>query len=199
MTENVEVHPVTPDRWDDLVELFGRDRGANSGCWCLWYRIPRAGWTTGERERRNRRNRETMRGIVAQGRVPGLLAYLDGRPVGWASVAPREEFPVIERSRTTKPVDDRPAWAIVCFYIHARHRKQGVGTALLEAAVDHARANGAMLVEAYPADPAVGKIANPMAWYGLVPMFEAAGFREVARRSDRRPVMRRELRPRRKA
>jgi len=35
----LEVHPLTKDRWKDLVELFGRP-GASivRGCWCMYYR-----------------------------------------------------------------------------------------------------------------------------------------------------------------
>jgi GNAT superfamily N-acetyltransferase len=136
-----------------------------------------------------------MSRLVADRRIPGLLAYLEGGPVGWVSVAPREQFPRVERSPTTRPIDDRPAWSIVCFYIHRNHRREGVGTALLRAAVEHARKHGARLIEGYPVDPAKGRVPNPEAYYGLLPMFEAAGFREVDRRSEWRPIVRRIVRP----
>ncbi len=86
--------------------------------------------------------REMLRSIVDD-RVPGLLAYEDGLPVGWVSLGPREEFGRIQRSRVTKAVDDVPVWSIVCFVIDRHHRGSGVGTALLEAAVAYARAHGA--------------------------------------------------------
>jgi GNAT superfamily N-acetyltransferase len=191
---NVEVQPLTPERWDDLVELFGPERGAYGGCWCMFFRHSARAFAEGARAG-GAQNRSALKRIVDSGRVPGLLAYLDGRPVGWVSVAPREEFGRIERSPITKRVDDRPAWSIVCFYIHRRHRGSGVATALLEAAVDHARASGARLVEAYPMDQAMGKIPNAGGFYGLLSMFERAGFQEMVRRSRRRPIVRRRLRP----
>lgn len=189
--EAIEVRPVTPSRWDDLVELFG----ASGGCWCMWFRVTQAEFTPGARDR-GRDNRRALRSLVEEGKVPGLLAYQDGRPVGWVSVAPREEFGRVERSPSTKPVDDRPAWAIVCFYIDRRHRGEGVASALLDAAVDHARRHGARIVEGYPIDPREGRVPNAEGYYGVVSMFERAGFREAARRSRRRPVMRRRVRPR---
>ena len=196
-TRGIEVRPLTPDRWDDLVELFG-ERGAYGGCWCMYFRLG-SEFQEGARDH-GRKNRAAMQRIVRARRVPGLLGYLDGRPVGWVSVAPRQEFGKIERARSTRPVDDRPAWSIVCFYIDRRHRGRGVASALLRAAVDHARANGARLVEAYPVDPKRrAKIPNSEAYYGVVPMFEAAGFREVERRIPWRPIMRRALRPPRRS
>jgi GNAT superfamily N-acetyltransferase len=193
---DVEVHPVTPGRWRDLVELFGEERGAYGGCWCMYFRLASTEFHEGARDH-GRRNRAAMKAIVGSGSTPGLLAYMDGGPVGWVSVAPREEFGKIGRARSTKPVDDKPAWSIVCFYIDRHHRGDGVGTALLRAAVDYAREKGARLVEGYPVDPRRGKIPNAEAYYGLVSMFESAGFREVERRTPSRPIMRRALRPRR--
>jgi GNAT superfamily N-acetyltransferase len=192
--ERVAVRPLTPERWRDLVELFGPERGANRGCWCMWFRLSPRAFDDGANEG-GRKNRAALKRIVDGGRVPGLLAYLDDRAVGWVSMAPREEFPRIERSPRTRPPDDRPAWSIVCFYIRRGHRSAGVATALLRAAVDHARSAGARLVEAYPVDPAGGRISNGEGYWGLLPMYERAGFREVERRLPRRPIVRRAVRP----
>jgi GNAT superfamily N-acetyltransferase len=189
----VEVHPVTAARWDDLVKLFGWERGAYGGCWCMWFRVTQREFA----ENGNPGNRAAMKAIVEDGRVPGLLAYLEGEPVGWVSLAPREGFGRIERSRILQPVDDKPVWSIVCFYIHRKHRREGVGAALLEETVAHARDRGARMLEAYPVDTRGGRIESAGAFVGTMAMFERAGFREVARRSYRRPIMRRGLRPRR--
>jgi GNAT superfamily N-acetyltransferase len=188
----LEVHPLTPDRWPDLVELFGETRGAYSGCWCMYFRQTNAEFSEGARKG-GPKNRDALKGIVDGGRVPGLLGYLDGRPVGWVSVAPREEFGRVERSRSTKPIDERPAWAIVCFYLDRHHRGQGVATGLLDAAVAYAERNGATLVEGYPIDPGDDGVPNAEAYYGIASMFERAGFEQVAARTPKRRVMRREL------
>lgn len=188
----LDVHPVTPDRWNDLAALFG-PKGACAGCWCMFFRhTGREHWALG-----NEGNRRAMRNIVGRHEAPGLLAYADGAPIGWVSVAPREEYPRIVRSPVTRPVDDRPAWAVVCFFLSPEARGKGVAQALLAAAVDHARANGARIVEGYPHDTDVAPVNADDAYVGLLRWFHEAGFREVARRSRSRPVVRRSVRPRR--
>ena len=180
-----EIHPVTPERWDDLVALFSRHK-VTDGCWCMWFRQTaeetRRGWGPG--------NRAALEELVRAGRVPGLLAYADGRPVGWVSVAPRDEFGRVERSRILKPVDDEAVWSVVCFFVDPSARGGGLAAALLEAAVDHAAAHGARLVEGYPVDRD-SRVDPSGAYYGVGSMFRDAGFTEVARRKADRPIVRR--------
>jgi GNAT superfamily N-acetyltransferase len=185
---SVEIRPATQSRWKDLVRLFGPN-GASANCWCMWWRMRSA-----EFDRATPRSkRDALRRLVTDGRAPGLLAYRDGEPVGWVSVAPREEYGRLERSPTLKRVDDTPVWSIVCFYVDRRHRGDGVARALLRGAVDHAARGGATAVEAYPVDPARRTYASAEAYTGVVPLFEEAGFREVARRGSR-PILRRTVR-----
>jgi GNAT superfamily N-acetyltransferase len=189
VTHGIVFKTLTPSRWDDLVELFG-ERGAYGGCWCMFFRMPQSEFGEGARNK-GRGNRRAFKELVDRRKIPGLLAYVDGRPVGWCSVAPRSQFGRVERSSTTKPVDDEDGvWSIVCFYIDRRHRGRGVGSALLSAAVEHARKKGARIVEGYPIDSSVRKVPNSEGYYGLLSMFEAAGFEEVARRTQSRPLMR---------
>ena len=138
-------------------------------------------------------NRAGFAKIVASGRVPGLLAYAGDRPVGWVSIGPREEYARLARSPVMKPVDDVPVWSITCFVIDKDHRGEGVATALLDAAVDYARSRGAVAVEGYPVEPRKDTMPPVFAWMGFASMFHKAGFDEIARRSDTRPLMRRTL------
>ncbi len=135
-------------------------------------------------------NRIALQRLVDDYEVPGLLAYDNGVIVGWVSLGPREVFSRLQRSRVTKPVDDVPVWAITCFVISSRHRRAGVATELLRAAVDYARSQGATAVEGYPVEPRKDDMPAIYAWMGLASMFTEAGFVEIARRSDHRPVMR---------
>ena len=180
----LRLHPLTPDRWPDLETLFG-PRGACAGCWCMWWRLPRADF---ERQR-GEANRQALKALVDAGQVLGLLAYLGGRPVGWCAVGPRESYPALARSRILKPVDDRAVWSVVCFFVDRRNRGHGVTGALLRAAVEYARERGASIVEGYPVEPQ-GRSADAFVYTGLASTFRKAGFIEVARRSETRPVMR---------
>lgn len=183
------IRPVTPTRWTDLTELAG-ERGFQSGCWCMWWRLSSKDFQARDAGER----RERLRSLVASGTTPGLLAYLNGSPVGWIAVAPRSEYPRLERSTKLYPVDDAPAWAISCFYVHRAHRRQGITEALVDAAVDHAAAQGAEQVEAYPIDTGGAARASADLFTGTLATFLAAGFTEVTRRSGR-PIVRKQLSP----
>ena len=121
-----EFYRLTPQRWADFEELFG-PRGATGGCWCMWWRLTARDFDAQKGEA----NRRSMQAIVGSGHVPGILAYHEGHLVGWCSVAPREEFPRLGRSRILKPVDDEPVWSMVCFFIAKSYRRKGVARRLL--------------------------------------------------------------------
>jgi GNAT superfamily N-acetyltransferase len=117
-------------------------------------------------------------GVV--GVAPGVLAYLDGEPVGWAGIAPRSELHPFEHSRKIPHVDDLPAWSLWCLRVRPGYRGRGVTRALIEGGVDYARENGAPVVESYPVDNGGGKVDTTMAFVGTRAMFERAGFAKVA-------------------
>jgi GNAT superfamily N-acetyltransferase len=137
------------------------------------------------------RNRESFKRIVDSGNVPGILAYVDSQPVGWCSIAPRESFPKLERSRILKRVDDKPVWSVVCFFITKAFRRKGLSVELLKAAVNYAAKHGAEIVEGYPIEPKKSQTpADGFAYTGLASAFHRVGFTEVVRRSETRPIMR---------
>jgi GNAT superfamily N-acetyltransferase len=195
--EGIEVHPVTLDRWDDMVALFNTSP-VMSSCWCMSPRVRASEFSRFGSESR-RRNREAMHGLVASGTIPGLLAYVGGRPVGWISVGPREQFARLQHSPALRPVDDLPVWSIVCFYTDPAYRRQGITGALIQAAVQHAAAHGAKAVEAYPI-AAWGESVGPGdAYTGTAGTFRELGFEEVRISSSRsrgqpRIIMRYDLR-----
>jgi GNAT superfamily N-acetyltransferase len=184
----IEIHPLTTDRWEDLVSLFG-ERGACGGCWCMWWRLARSEFE----RRKGAGNRRALRRIVGAGRVPGLIAYVGGAAAGWCSVAPRDDYPVLERSRVLRRVDERPVWSVVCFFIARPHRRTGLASRLLESAVSYAREKGASIVEGYPVEPRRSPMPDAFAYTGIASIFLRAGFAEAARRSPTRPIMRRYL------
>jgi GNAT superfamily N-acetyltransferase len=189
----LRIEPLTADRWGDLVELFGRPGASVArGCYCMFYRrsgkhdVP-AGMTYSEA------NKRALKSLVDHGVAPGLIGYDNGRPIGWVSLGPREDYARLERSPVMKPVDEKPVWSIICFVVDPKARHRGVAEAMLKGAVTWARKQGATLLEAYPCDKPA-KASDDSMWFGAKRMFDRAGFVEVARRKPTRPVMRKSLR-----
>jgi GNAT superfamily N-acetyltransferase len=124
---------------------------------------------------------------------PGLLAYLEDEPVGWCAVEPRRSYSRILASqivqKTREPLDADDVWSVSCFVVRVGYRRRGVSAALLHAAIEHARSNGARILEAYPSDPRVKKLSSADLYHGVLPTFEAAGFETVARPNDHRALV----------
>ena len=183
---NVTVRPLTPDLWPKLEELFGRV-GACNGCWCMYWRI---GGAYSQRPRD--KNKAAFRRIVKKGPPPGLLAFDGDKAVGWAQVTPRTALPALEHGRFTQKVDDVPVWSLSCFFVRKGYRGKGVMTALLKAAIEHARAMKAPALEAYPIKTET-KRGNATMYTGVASSFERAGFKTVAVPAAHRPLMRLQL------
>jgi len=147
-------------------------------------------------EQKGARNKAAFRKIVSDGPSPGVLACSGGESVGWCAVAPREVHARLENSRVLARVDDQPVWSITCFFVAKPFRRAGVSVKLLKAAVAHATALGAKIVEGYPVEPKKDPMPDVFAWTGIASAFRKAGFKEVARRSPVRPLMRFEVRGR---
>ncbi|MEZ0069072.1 GNAT superfamily N-acetyltransferase [Streptacidiphilus sp. MAP12-20] len=189
-----EVRPVTAGRWPELEAFFGPS-GAYSNCWCAWWRVSSPEFKEGCAER-GAGNRALLERLTREGAEPGLLAYEAGKPVGWVALAPRPQYPRLLRSPNLRPAPetDDPAdariWSLTCFWIPRAQRGRGVATALLAAALTHAREHGATALEAYPVDTGDERGAPASLYTGTVGMFERAGFHEVLRRRAKRPVVR---------
>lgn len=193
----LEIHPLTRDRFADLASLFGQG-GDPKWCWCAWYRLRSVDFATATAADNRQVLERAVHETAEDGRAPGLVAYHGGEPVGWVSLGPRGDYERLQHSKVLGPVDDSPVWSIVCFVVARRSRGQGVATALLDAAMDYARDHGATLLEAYPVDTSDGRVAAATAFKGTLAMYERAGFEVVAhRRANRtsapRPIVRREV------
>jgi GNAT superfamily N-acetyltransferase len=190
---DVDVAPLTSDRIEDLAALFA-EGGDPKNCWCAFWRVRGGswkGWTAAK-------NRPVVESLAANDPAPGLVAYADGRLVGWVSLGPREDFERLERSKVLARIDDRPVWSIVCFVVSKSVRGRGVAHSLLAAAVAYARDHGASMLEAYPVDPSRGRVSAAAAFMGPLPMYERLGFDVVDRRkwnatAPVRPIVRLDL------
>jgi GNAT superfamily N-acetyltransferase len=191
---SVRVLPATADRWDDVVRVFGRRGDDPSWCWCRLFlgsgidEPSDAAVSTPD-------NREALRREIAQAAIPpGLIAYIGDDPVGWTRVGRRSAFPGVGGNRALARVleNDPEAWWVTCFAIDSRHRRSGVGSALLKAAVTFARKHGATAVEGHPVDVAAlkaARVSGSALYTGTMAMFVAAGFSDIARTFPTRPVM----------
>ena len=173
--------PVTPANWSDLESLFER-RGGPRHCYCMVNREMEPKYSRADSPAK----RAAMQDFVERGVPVGVLAYHDGEPVGWCSVAPLSTH-IRLRTRDCEVVDS-PAdvvWSISCFYIVTGFRRQGLVKRLATAAVEYAKSNGATVVEAYPVLP------DSPSWryMGFVPTFTALGFKQVGMSGKRRHIM----------
>lgn len=191
---DLEIHPLTADRWHDLVDLFGPERGASSGCWCMWPLLRGRDWQAMTRVER----RDAFHDRVSGGPAPGLLSYRDGLAVGWVAFGPRQNYVRFQLAKNSAPLASDTAkqlgstFAVTCFYMRRGYRKAGQMSQLLEAAAAHAAQCGASHLDACPIDP-----DKPLQWgegfVGIASVFRNCGFEEIARRSPRRPLMRKAL------
>ena len=182
---SVRIEPATQDRWNDVAAAFGRQASNPASCWCQRFRVHDA-----------RNNRDALQSELHAAKVPiGLLAYVDDQPVGWTRVVPRRTLPGVLNNRALRRIlaEDENAWWVTCFVVRREHRGTGIGMALLWAAVDHARRNGASALEGHPVDVGqlqASNVSGSALFTGTLGMFKAAGFEEIGRTYRSRPVLR---------
>jgi GNAT superfamily N-acetyltransferase len=179
-SSDFEFHPLSPERWPDLVKLF--EHHGNPGyCWCMTWRAISAEYKQLDAAGRKR----ALHSRVEAHTPIGILAYREGETVGWCSIAPRETYARLEHSTTLQRLDDQPVWSVVCFFVSRNLRGQGLALQLLRAAVAHAAAQGAQIIEGYPVEP-----GQSYQFMGSPSIFKAAGFVAVARAANDRLIVR---------
>ncbi|GAA5152369.1 GNAT family N-acetyltransferase [Microbacterium pseudoresistens] len=167
---------ATIAEWDDVQKaLTGGGDGAS--CQCIWPMIPNKEWQASTRDER----KQMLRAEVAATPSPGIVAYVDGEAAGWVRVGPRPAQQRLGRTRaiaaaTQEPLDDASVWAVSCFSVRREHRRKGVTTALLDAAVAYAKESGARIIEGYPIDTSAVKTSSNDLFHGALSTFTNAGF-----------------------
>ncbi len=184
------IHPLTPDRWDDFVDLFDTDSICKM-CWCVHHRLP-----AGVRRETDPKSRKTaMAKIVKNGPPPGLLAYRSKEAVGWLAIAPRPATPDWSIGRKASAAElpehgeDESIRAASCFFIRKDARGEGLTSTLLEAGAAYAKEHGAETLEACPMTHDDRRSATGM-FVGPKRVFDRAGFETVLERKPGRPLMR---------
>ncbi len=180
-TPTLQFHPVTRRRLPDLAR-FSEQNGKFRYCSCMRWRMRSAEFQRSMKEGRV----AALKGLVRRGTPVGVLAYANGEPVGWCSIAPRETYGALERYRALPRIDDAPVWSVVCFFVDRHVRWQKVTLGLLEAAVEYARSQGAKIIEGYPVEPG----PRLYTYMGSPSTFRRAGFRDVTSPGQARQVMR---------
>ena len=191
----LDIVPANQASCVDLKAVFG-GRGPAARCQCQRDKLrPREAFRSFPAEERAHRLREqTDCGNPDADATSGIVAFLDGMPVGWCAVEPRPAYPGLVRNARV-PWDgrdedkaDHSVWAITCVFARAGHRRRGISRALVRAAVDFARDRGARAVEGYPMTT-TNAILEEL-HVGTQAAFAAAGFVEISRPTLRRIVMR---------
>jgi GNAT superfamily N-acetyltransferase len=177
----LEYHPVTRERLPDL-ERFSERHGKFRYCSCMRWRM-----TSADYSRSTKEDRVAALDARVEADIPvGMLAYRDGEPVGWVSVAPRETLGALERYKALARIDAAPVWAVTCFFLDRSVRRQGVTLGLLRAAVAYASSQGATVIEGYPVEPG----PRLYTYMGAPAIFLQAGFVDVTPPGRERRVMR---------
>ena len=121
----------------------------------------------------------------------GLIAYLDGEPVGWAAAGPRSRYVRAVKTPTMKASDQSEnddVWLVPCFFIRPDMRGRKITRALLDAAVRLAKKSKASAIEGFPT--AGSKLGSADRQVATEHVFETCGFRAVSRPSSNRALMR---------
>jgi GNAT superfamily N-acetyltransferase len=196
----VDVRPLSPSLVDDYLALFDAAFADNpywAGCYCAYYDdpCPDDEWVADAGAAPA--HRELKRTRIASGAAPGLLAFVDGRAVGWCNAGPRRAFVNLRVYGGAVDDPDEAVGSVMCFVVHPDHRRSGVASALLGATDGYFRSLGLDVAEAYPRENPPGNPAFPWtaAYYkGTPSMFAQAGY-EPTRSLDGFTVMRKRLRP----
>jgi GNAT superfamily N-acetyltransferase len=196
VSPGLRIVPANQATWEDLQAVLGT-KGDPARCQCQRYKLTWHEYHDMTREERAFRLREeTDCGYPDSDSTTGIVAYLDGVPVGWCNIEPRPNFtrmqnmPIPWSGRTEDRSDPR-VWVVACFVIRVGYRRRGISRALAVAAIDFARSRGARVLEAYPMITQEGvEITWGELHVGSRNAFAAAGFREVTHPSKRRYVMR---------
>lgn len=172
--------PITADHWDDVQEIFAGG-GDGPSCQCMWPMLRQVDFSRTPTDELT----DSFRSETATTPAPGVILHVGGEPAGWVRVGPRLTQKRLAHTRglaeaSAEPLDDEAVWAITCFSIPRNHRGTGIMSLLLDAAVAHARENGARVVEAYPRDPASRKASSNELFVGTLATFTRAGFEVVA-------------------
>lgn len=188
----VEIRDVTPERVGDYQAFFDHEAFRDFPSWQFCYCMETHRTQSDEEwaRRTGADNRRDMSHMIATGKVTALLAYADGKPVGWCNYGETTHLAGVMHRFGRDAADHDGVGSVACFVISSRYRGHGVASRLLDSAVERLRAKGLRAVEAYPGRD-YGNSAQSH-YRGPLSMFLRAGF-EPHRETERYVVVRKPL------
>ncbi|MDA4119679.1 MAG: GNAT family N-acetyltransferase [Thaumarchaeota archaeon] len=204
------VRQLKPERVTDYLQLFDEvydndpwlkfsENPGWGGCYCTFYDDPREEDAINASPDKRGENRAARRSSIEIGKASGLLAFVDGKVVGWCNVAPRTSY---VNPRYLKEVIEDPreeVGSVTCFVVSSKYRKAGVATQLLHSACDLVQQWGFPVAEGYPRDPEATSSSDNyqiplenLGFRGSLNMFLRSGF-QVHRKMERFLVVRKKL------
>ena len=188
---------LTKETLPDFERLFEKRPGPGAfGCWCLYHHRTRPSAVSKGRSskvERAARNRQQKRELVEKGGSHGILVYSEGEPVGWCQYGSNEELPRFDDRRgfprSASNDDTKKFWRITCFVVDGKHRRRGVASAALKAALAAIKSKGGGIVEAYP----ILHWGSYREYLGTASMFQEEGFKIVEPFGKNNVVMRKKI------
>jgi GNAT superfamily N-acetyltransferase len=187
----VTVEDVTPVRVRDYQSFFDHDAFRDYPGWQSCYCMETHRTQTDEEwaVRTADDNRRDMTAGIEKGGVTALLAYVDGKPVGWCNYGETTRLNGVMHRFGLNVAEQQGVGSLACFVIAAPYRGHGVATKLLEAALERLRTRGVKTAEAYPVKETKSAQSN---YRGPLGMYTAAGF-EPYRQTGRHLIVRKSL------
>jgi ribosomal protein S18 acetylase RimI-like enzyme len=198
---NVEIRELTPELLDDYLQFFDKDAFADfpnwSGCYCGFYDTPGEGKDWNPTAKAGPAHRAARAERISSGKSHGILAYADGKVVGWCNAQGRASFQNMRRYSVAIENPDEAVGSIMCFLVAPAYRGKGVCRSLLDAACDMFRREKLEVAEGYPTatNPVRGSMDIPWAeenYKGPLSMYLKAGFK-IHRQLERFAIVRKQL------
>lgn len=180
--DRTRVLPAAEAGWAGVEAVMMAEATARN-CWCQFHVLENS-----EARKTTRKSRRALlREQVATFDPPrGLVALAGDEPVGWCGVEPRTRLRHVLATRLVArnslfSADDPDVWAVYCILVPQARRREGIGSLLLTAAIDHARAHGARALEGLPIDTSKRDGELPPGFStGTLDMFQRQGFTALA-------------------